>query len=204
MIASIPWLISTLISPMNFLWGRNLILIQYTNNFRFQRKRVTSSLAKSQYIAERHSTHVNNTGSDLQVLSVRQEVHNYSVTYRHRLNDHPNNLAKSLFQRPNYNRRLKRYYPADLATIFSWYSTTFQETIPNHLRLRLNRRCINVCTSYMPFIVTAIAIRLLNVFGQMATFWEIIKKYIYSDSEHFQVSVLLHKWLPTPGGHSVL
>jgi len=29
---------------------------------------------------------------DLQVLSVRQEVRNYSVTYRQRLNDHPNNL----------------------------------------------------------------------------------------------------------------
>ena len=55
---------------------------------------------------------------DLQVLSVRQEVRDYSVTYRQRLNDHPNNLAKYLFQRQNYNRRLKRYYSADLATIF--------------------------------------------------------------------------------------
>jgi len=56
---------------------------------------------------------------DLLVLSVRQEVRKYSVTYRQTLNDHPNNLAKSLFQRPNYNRRLKRYYPADLATRFN-------------------------------------------------------------------------------------
>ena len=31
---------------------------------------------------------------DLQVLSVRQEVRNYSVTYRQRLDDHPNSLAK--------------------------------------------------------------------------------------------------------------
>ena len=54
--------------------------------------------------------------SYLQVLSVRQEVVNYSATYRQRLNDHSNNLAKSLFQRPNYNPRLKRYYPADLGT----------------------------------------------------------------------------------------
>ena len=38
---------------------------------------------------------------DLQVLSVGQEVRNYSVTYRQRLNDHPNSLAKSLFRRPN-------------------------------------------------------------------------------------------------------
>jgi len=43
---------------------------------------------------------------DLQVLSVRQEVRNYSVTYRQRVNDHPTSLAKYLFQRPNYNRRL--------------------------------------------------------------------------------------------------
>ena len=45
---------------------------------------------------------------DLKVLSVRQEVLNYSVTYRQRLDDHPNRLAKSLFQRTNYNPRLKR------------------------------------------------------------------------------------------------
>ena len=55
---------------------------------------------------------------DVQVLTVRQEVRNYSVTYRQRLDDHPNSLAQSLFQRPTYNRRLKRYYPADLATRF--------------------------------------------------------------------------------------
>jgi len=73
---------------------------------------------------------------------------------------------------------LSGYYPADLATRFNWYSTTFPETIPNHLRLRLNRRWINGCISYMPLILTAIAIRLLNVFRQIATFWEIII-YIY-------------------------
>jgi hypothetical protein len=55
---------------------------------------------------------------DLKVLSVRQAVRNYSMTFRQRLNDHPNRLAKSLFQRTYYNRRLKRYYPADLATRF--------------------------------------------------------------------------------------
>jgi len=51
---------------------------------------------------------------DLQVLSVGQEVRNYSVTYRQRLDDHPNSLAQSLLQRRNDNPRLKRYYPADL------------------------------------------------------------------------------------------
>ena len=43
---------------------------------------------------------------DLKVSSLRQEVRNYSVTYRHRLDDHPNSLAKSLFQGPAPNRRL--------------------------------------------------------------------------------------------------
>ena len=55
---------------------------------------------------------------DLQVLSVRQEVQNYSVTYRQSLDDHTNSLAKTLFHRTICNRRLKRYYPADLATRF--------------------------------------------------------------------------------------
>ena len=41
------------------------------------------------------------TKRDLQVLSVRQEVRNYSVTCRHKLDDHPNSLAKSLLQRTN-------------------------------------------------------------------------------------------------------
>jgi hypothetical protein len=53
---------------------------------------------------------------DLKVSSVREEVGNYSVTYRHRLEDHPNGLAKSLFQGPALNRRLKWCYPTNLAT----------------------------------------------------------------------------------------
>jgi len=55
---------------------------------------------------------------DLQVLTVRQEVRNYSIAYRHCLEDHPNSLAKSLFQGTNCNRRLKQYYRTDLATRF--------------------------------------------------------------------------------------
>jgi len=55
---------------------------------------------------------------DLQMLSVRQDVRNYSVIYRQRLDDHPNSMAKSLFQGTNCKLRLKRYYPADLATRF--------------------------------------------------------------------------------------
>jgi len=45
-------------------------------------------------------------------------VDKLSVTYRQRLDDHPNRLAKSLFQRTHYSRRPKRYYPVDLATGF--------------------------------------------------------------------------------------
>ena len=52
---------------------------------------------------------------DLLVLTVRQEVRKYSVTYRQRLDDHPNSLAKSLFQITHCNSRLN---PADLATRF--------------------------------------------------------------------------------------
>jgi hypothetical protein len=55
---------------------------------------------------------------DLQVLPVKQEVRNYSITYRHRLENQPNRLAKSLFPGPTLNRRLKRCHPADLQTIF--------------------------------------------------------------------------------------
>jgi hypothetical protein len=55
---------------------------------------------------------------DLQVLSLRQEVRTVSVTYHARLERHPNDLATSLLQQPPHNHRLKRYYPADLATRF--------------------------------------------------------------------------------------
>ena len=54
----------------------------------------------------------------LQVLHVRQEVTNYSIIYRHRFENHPNRLAKSLFPGPTLNRRLKRCQPADLETRF--------------------------------------------------------------------------------------
>ena len=55
---------------------------------------------------------------DIQSLTVRQELRNYSVTYRQRLDDHPNSLEKSLLRRTTCNLRLKLYYPADLATRF--------------------------------------------------------------------------------------
>ena len=55
---------------------------------------------------------------ELQVPLVRQEVRTYSVTYHARLEGHPNDLATPLLQQPPHNHRLKRYYPADLATRF--------------------------------------------------------------------------------------
>ena len=73
----------------------------------------------------------------------------YSVTYRQRLNDQPNSLAKSLLQRPNYKLRLKRYDSADLASRCNSYRATTTEIISNHLRLRLNRRCTTGRISYI-------------------------------------------------------
>jgi hypothetical protein len=52
------------------------------------------------------------------VASVRKEVRTYSVTYHARLEGHLNDLATLLLQQPPHNRRLKRYYPADLVTNF--------------------------------------------------------------------------------------
>jgi hypothetical protein len=57
--------------------------------------------------------------SDLRVPTVKQEVKHYSATCRQRLDVHPNSLAKTLFISQTCNRRLKRHYPADLATRFN-------------------------------------------------------------------------------------
>ena len=45
---------------------------------------------------------------DLECPPTDKKCANYSVTYRHRLDAHPNRLAKSLFQGPAPNRWLKR------------------------------------------------------------------------------------------------
>jgi len=55
---------------------------------------------------------------DLQVLSVKQEVRNYSINYRHRFDNHPNRLAKTLLLGTTHNRRLKRCHLVDLQTRF--------------------------------------------------------------------------------------
>jgi len=100
---------------------------------------------------------------ELLVLSVRQEVRNYSVTYRQRNTDHPNSLVKFLFQRPNYN--------------------TPPETITNHLWLNLNRKCITGCISYMPLLMTVNTIAEClrtdcNILGDKI----IIKKKVFPES----------------------
>ena len=60
---------------------------------------------------------------DLQVLPVRQEVRNYSITYHHQLKNHPNRLAKSLFpglvlsENPSGHKQSLRLYS------HRWYIT---------------------------------------------------------------------------------
>ena len=46
----------------------------------------------------------------------KKEARKYSVNYRKRLDAHSNNLANALFKEQLGNRRVKRLYPADLAT----------------------------------------------------------------------------------------
>lgn len=55
---------------------------------------------------------------DLKVNTVKDEVRNFSVTYRHRLTNHPNKLTEHLLVNNNCARRLKRCTPADLITRF--------------------------------------------------------------------------------------
>ena len=64
--------------------------------------------------------HVPNTmlRHGLQVLSVKQEVRNYSFNYRPRLDNHPNRLAKTLLLGTTHNGLLKRCHTVDLQTRF--------------------------------------------------------------------------------------
>jgi len=52
--------------------------------------------------------------SDLQFLSVKPEVRNYSINHRHRLDNHPNRLARTRLLGTTHNRRLKQCHPVDL------------------------------------------------------------------------------------------
>ena len=53
---------------------------------------------------------------DLQIPTVKEEARKYSANYWKQLDAHPNNLANALFKKQLGNRRLKRLYPADVAT----------------------------------------------------------------------------------------
>jgi len=55
---------------------------------------------------------------DLRVSTVKHAARTYSITYHHRLVNHPNRLAPSLVRGLSYPRRLKRKYPQDLQTSF--------------------------------------------------------------------------------------
>lgn len=54
---------------------------------------------------------------DLQILTVKEEVSNFSQKYKVRLQQHPNRLAKNLMRQPD-RRRLVRHVPSDLPTRF--------------------------------------------------------------------------------------
>jgi hypothetical protein len=51
---------------------------------------------------------------DLQITSVKEEIHGFSTQYRDRLYTHPNNLTA-----PPEHRRLRRHLPIDLPTRFN-------------------------------------------------------------------------------------
>ena len=84
---------------MKTLWTYGVQLWGSALNFnidileRFQSKVLSKITDEPRYVPNVVIKH------DLKVLSVRQEVRNYSVPYRQRIDAHPNRLVKSLFQR---------------------------------------------------------------------------------------------------------
>jgi len=56
--------------------------------------------------------------ADLKVPTVREEITKFSVKYRHKITTHTNELASALLEKEE-PRRLKRFRPTDLTTIFS-------------------------------------------------------------------------------------
>jgi hypothetical protein len=54
---------------------------------------------------------------DLQIPTVKEEIHRYSSQYSANLSAHPNDLIVNLIELP-YNRRLLRHLPNDLPTRF--------------------------------------------------------------------------------------
>jgi hypothetical protein len=55
---------------------------------------------------------------DLQITSVKEEIHRFSTKYRGRLYTHPNNLTGHLTVPPDH-RRLRRHLPIGLPTRFN-------------------------------------------------------------------------------------
>jgi hypothetical protein len=54
---------------------------------------------------------------DIQIPTVKEEIHRYSSQYNARLSAHPNDLIVNLMELPD-NRRLRRHLPNDLPTRF--------------------------------------------------------------------------------------
>jgi hypothetical protein len=55
---------------------------------------------------------------DLQIKSIKEEIHRFNAQYRDRLYTHPNNLTVHLTVPPDH-RRLRRHLPIDLPTRFN-------------------------------------------------------------------------------------
>jgi hypothetical protein len=55
---------------------------------------------------------------DLQIISVKEEIHRFGTQYKDRLYTHPNNLTIHLTV-PLGHRRMRRHLPIDLATRFN-------------------------------------------------------------------------------------
>lgn len=56
--------------------------------------------------------------SDTRIVSIKEEIRNFSASYRERLLVHPNVLAKQLLEPSDEVRRLKRFRPEDLVNRF--------------------------------------------------------------------------------------
>jgi hypothetical protein len=57
--------------------------------------------------------------ADLGILTVREEITNNSLKYKHKITVHPNELAITLLNDVDEPRRLKRHKPTDQMTIYT-------------------------------------------------------------------------------------
>ena len=60
---------------------------------------------------------------DLQMTTVKEEIHNHSSRYQNRLKEHPNKLIETLLKTTLKNKRLNRFYQTDLLARFKLFTT---------------------------------------------------------------------------------